>query len=59
MSCGKPIGHLWKEFSEKTKNRSENIKETLDKLEVTRYCCRGHLLGHVDLLDTVSAFKKF
>jgi len=58
-SCGKPIGHLWEDFLAKTNNRMKNIKETLDELGVERYCCRAQFLGHVDLLETASAFKKF
>jgi DNA-directed RNA polymerase subunit N len=58
-SCGKPIGHLWEDFLLKTNNRTKNIKETLDELGVERYCCRAQFLGHVDLLETAAAFKKF
>jgi len=58
-SCGKPIGHLWEDFLVKTNNRTKNIKETLDELGVERYCCRAQFLGHVDLLETAAAFKKF
>jgi DNA-directed RNA polymerase subunit N (RpoN/RPB10) len=33
----------------------ENIqtKEILDKLELTRYCCRRHMIATVDLMDTI------
>ena len=56
-SCGKPIAHLWEEYLEKT-NKGEDVKKTLDNLGVERYCCRGMFLGHVDLIDTISKFKK-
>jgi DNA-directed RNA polymerase subunit N len=55
-SCGKPIGHLWEEFVERSKK--EDSKKVLDELGVERYCCRTQFLGHVDLIDTVSKFKK-
>ena len=58
-SCGKPIGHLWEDFLAKTNNRNKNIKETLDELGLERYCCRAQFMGHVDLLETAAAFKKF
>lgn len=58
FSCGKPIGHLWEEYLEKTGN-SENRKKVLDELGIERLCCRGIFLGHVDLIDTTSRFKKF
>ena len=48
---------------------NEKIKQTilylmktvqnLDELGLNRYCCRAIMLGHVDLIDTVSRFKKF
>lgn len=55
-SCGKPIGHLWDDFKEHSKK--EDPKKVLDELGVERYCCRTQFLGHVDLIDTVSKFKK-
>jgi len=58
-SCGKPIGHLWEEFLQKTTNRTKNIKETLDEMGLDRYCCRAQFLGHSDLHETVAEFKKF
>lgn len=57
-SCGKPIGHLWEEYAERTNEKGENRKEVLDDLAVERYCCRGMFLGHVDLIDVVAQFKK-
>ena len=58
FSCGKPIGHLWEEFLQKTKNKQERVKETLDELGLKRYCCRAALLGHADMLPEISKFKK-
>ncbi len=57
-SCGKPIGHLWEEYKEKT-GMGEDRKKVLDRLGLTRYCCRSMLLGHVDLADEAGRFKKF
>lgn len=56
-SCGKPIGHLWEKFEEKTK-KGQDVKKVLDDLGLERYCCRQQLLGHVELIDTVAKFKK-
>ena len=58
-SCGKPIAHLWEDFMAKTNNREKNVKKTLDELGLDRYCCRAQFMGHVDLLKTISQFKKF
>jgi DNA-directed RNA polymerase subunit N (RpoN/RPB10) len=57
FSCGKPIGHLWEEYCEKSKTKSKG--EVLDSLGMKRYCCRAVFLGHVDLIDTAARFKKF
>lgn len=59
MSCGKPIGQLWEQFKEKTKNRSEKVKETFDELGVERYCCRQHFLGHVELTEQAAKMNKY
>ena len=59
-SCGKPVAHLWEEFKERLEKEGEdNRKKILDELGLERYCCRALFLGHVDLIDTVSRFKKF
>ena len=57
FSCGKPIAHLWEKYKEKMKN-GEDSKKALDELKLKRYCCRSVFLGHVDLIDTTSQFKK-
>lgn len=57
FSCGKPIGHLFEEFKERT-SKGEPAKKVLDDLGLKRYCCRSMFLGHVDLLEKVAKFKK-
>jgi len=57
-SCGKPIGHLWEDFQEKV-SKKEEPKKVLDSLGLERSCCRGVMLGHVDLIDVAAKFKKF
>ena len=56
MSCGKPVGHLWEEFQERSKG--EDTKKVLDSLDLERYCCRGLFMGHVDLIDVAGEFRK-
>lgn len=56
FSCGKPLGHLWSLYQERSK--AEDKKKVLDELGLERMCCRGLFLGHVDLLETVAQFKK-
>lgn len=28
-------------------------KRAMDELELTRYCCRRHMMGHVDIIDKI------
>lgn len=58
FSCGKPIAHLWEKFKERVA-KGEDPKKVLDDLGLERYCCRALFLGHVDLLELTSKFKKF
>ncbi|MBT3395397.1 DNA-directed RNA polymerase subunit N [archaeon] len=58
FSCGKPVGHLWEEYKERTEEKGEDKKKVLDDLGIKRYCCRALFLGHVDLLEEVAKFKK-
>ena len=58
MSCGKPIGHLWEEFKEKTK-KNEDAGRVLESLGVERYCCKAMFLGQMDTLELINKFKKF
>jgi len=57
FSCGKPIAHLWEEYKKRVA-AGEDAKKVLDSLGIERYCCRSVFLGHVDLIETVSKFKK-
>ncbi len=58
FSCGKPIAHLWQKFKERVA-KGEDPKKVLDDLGLERYCCRAVFLGHVDLIELTSKFKKF
>jgi len=58
FSCGKPIAQLWEQFKKRVE-AGEDTKKVLDELGLERYCCRAVFLGHVDLLELVSKFKKF
>jgi len=57
-SCGKPIAQLWEEYQERIA-KGEDTKKALDELGLDRYCCRAMMLGHIDLIDSAAAFKKF
>jgi DNA-directed RNA polymerase subunit N len=53
FSCGKPIGHLWKEFKERT-DKGEDAKLVFEELGLDRYCCRSIFLGQTDTLELVN-----
>jgi len=55
FTCGKPIGHLYKAYSERV--ISEDPKAVLDDLGIERYCCRRMFLSHVNLIDEVLDFS--
>ena len=57
FSCGKPVAHLWAEFKKRVEE-GEEPKKVLDSLNLKRYCCRALFMGHIDLLEEVSKFKK-
>lgn len=57
ISCGKPVAHLYEEYLARVEKGEEKGKVMTD-LGVKRYCCRGLFLGHVDLIETIGAFKK-
>lgn len=57
FSCGKPIGQLWEEYKERV-SKGEKPKAVLDDLGLTRYCCRAVFLGHVELIEDISEFKR-
>jgi len=57
MSCGKPVGHLWEDYQEAVK-KGQKPKDALDKLGLTRPCCRSLFLTHVDLTEKTGQFKK-
>ena len=56
-SCGKPVGHLWAQYKERT-SKGEDKKSVLDDLGLERYCCRQQLMGHIDMIATIGQFKK-
>lgn len=69
MTCGKVLADKWEYYVKKstdidTKKDDEpkpsdkffdkNLKgKILDELGLTKMCCRRHMLGHVDLIETI------
>lgn len=57
FGCGKPIGQLWEEYKRRV-GTGEEAGKVLTDLKLERYCCRAAMLGHADMLEEVSKFKK-
>jgi DNA-directed RNA polymerase subunit N len=55
FTCGKVIGQLHEEYSQRTK-AGEDPAKVMDELGVKRYCCRRMFLTHVELIDEVMPF---
>ena len=47
FSCGKVIGSKWEPYLELLKEGNSEA-QSLDKLNIKRYCCRRMILTHVD-----------
>lgn len=56
-SCGKPIAQLWEEYKRRIAQGEASAK-VMNDLGLVRYCCRAQFMGHVDLIDEISKFKK-
>ncbi len=56
FTCGGVIGSKWEKYKELVE-KGKTPADALDKLGVKRYCCRGLLLTHVNLIDDVAKFK--
>ncbi|MBR9678711.1 MAG: DNA-directed RNA polymerase subunit N [Nanoarchaeota archaeon] len=56
FSCGKPVAHLWDSFTEGVKKKK--VEKVLDDLGLERQCCRALFLGHVDMIKTISKYRK-
>jgi len=56
FSCGKLIADKWEEFSTRSE-QGEEVKDILDDLKLTRYCCRRMLLSHRSLIDETIQFS--
>ena len=57
LGGGKPIGHLWEEYKRRI-DAGEDAGKVMTDLGLERYCCRGTLLGHADMLPEITRFKK-
>lgn len=69
FTCGKVLADKWNAFEKERERLDENYKDDetdtdpftqnhnygsiLEKLNITKICCRRHMLGHVNLIDII------
>ncbi|HLC45352.1 MAG TPA: DNA-directed RNA polymerase subunit N [archaeon] len=58
FSCGKPVGHLYEKYKERT-GKGEEVNKVLDDFGLERYCCRRMLLTQVDIAEEIMQYEKF
>ena len=58
FTCGAVIGHQYEEYAKKVKD-GKNPAEVLEGMGVERYCCRRMFLGHVEVMDKISKYRKY
>ncbi|KAH8738999.1 DNA-directed RNA polymerase [Cryptosporidium ryanae] len=56
FTCGKVIGNLWQPWLLLLQNNVPE-GEALDKLGLSRYCCRRMILTHADLIEKLMAYN--
>lgn len=66
FTCGKVLADKWRFYKNEIQNKEETIininaksvqktveGKAMDKLGITRYCCRRMMLSHVDLINII------
>ena len=67
VTCGKVLADKWEYYKKEVAKLSKKeddptmtkyftepfTKDILDKLGLDKYCCRRHMLGHVDIIDNM------
>lgn len=67
FTCGKTLADKWDYYDREVKKLEKEAKETkdlkyfdkvksgkiLDELGLTRYCCRRHMIGQVDMMNVI------
>lgn len=56
FTCGKIIAHLWELYNSHLKSGLSKA-DALDKVRLSRYCCRRMFLSHVNVVDKLLLFQ--
>ena len=57
FTCGSVLGDRYDEYESMLKKHKPG--DSLDKLGITRYCCRRMFLSHVDMAKEIARYEKF
>ena len=57
FTCGKVTGNKYEAFQTMLQE-GYDIKNALDKLQLTRYCCRRMILTHIELIEKLLNYNK-
>lgn len=57
FTCGKVIGNKWEKWLSMQQDGMDPGM-VLDKLGLTRICCRRMLISHVDMIDTLLLYSE-
>ena len=55
FTCNKPIGHLDDIYFERIK--TEKIKDVLDSLGMSRFCCRRMFISYSPVIDNLIKYN--
>ena len=55
-TCGKVIGGKWAPYQHLL-SEGVDMKESLDRLELKKICCRRMMMGHVELIDSLLKYS--
>ncbi len=58
FSCGKLIATKWVQYSELVAN-DVTVAQALDRVGLTRVCCRRMFISHVELIDDILLLENY